>query len=48
MREVVLSEAQINSAFHEQGGSKRLDKLLDGRLGQVMETINRHLWPEVG
>lgn len=48
VHEVVLDEQQINNAFRTDGGSKRLDKLLDGQLGEVMEAINDHLWPAVG
>lgn len=48
VHEVVIDEKQINEAFRNDGGSKRLDKLLDGNLGVVLEALNDNLWPEVG
>ncbi|WP_349616817.1 type I restriction-modification system endonuclease [Azotobacter salinestris] len=44
VHEVVIDERQINEAFRNDGGSKRLDKLLDGNLAVVLEALNDNLW----
>lgn len=45
VHEVVIDEKQVNEAFKGDGGSKRLDKLLGGNLGVVLEALNDNLWP---
>ena len=44
VHEVVIDEQQVNEAFKGDGGSKRLDKLLGGNLGVVLEALNDNLW----
>ncbi|MNJ82176.1 type I restriction enzyme EcoKI subunit R [compost metagenome] len=48
VHEVVIDEKQLNEAFKGDGGSKRLDKLLGGHLGVVLESLNDNLWSQVG
>lgn len=48
VHEVVIDEQQVNEAFKGDGGSKRLDKLLGGHLGVVLEALNDNLWVQVG
>ena len=48
VHEVVIDDKQIGEAFRNDGGSKRLDKMLGGNLGVVLEALNDNLWPKVG
>lgn len=48
VHEVVLDSAQLNEAFKEHGGLKRLDKQLDGNLQTVLSTLNDNLWSAAG
>ena len=44
VHEVVVDHDFINDRFAQQGGIKRLDKLLDNRLESVLEQLNNGLW----
>ncbi|MCQ4320762.1 type I restriction-modification system endonuclease [Stutzerimonas stutzeri] len=44
VHEVVIDEKQIGEAFRNDGGSTRLDKMLGGNLGVVLEALNDNLW----
>lgn len=44
IHEVVVDKQQLNRAFSNDGGLKRLDKLLGGQLEQVLETLGDNLW----
>ena len=46
VHEVVIDEKQLNEAFKGDGGSKRLDKLLGGHLGGVLQALNDNLWAQ--
>jgi len=46
--EVVMDQSAVNRAFIGDGGAKRLDKMLSGRLGEVLERLSTTLWSEVG
>lgn len=48
VHEVVIDEDQIGKAFRSDGGSKRLDKQLDGHLTLVLKALNDNLWAEAG
>lgn len=48
VHEVVIDEDQIGKAFRADGGSKRLDKQLDGHLTLVLKALNDNLWAEAG
>lgn len=43
--EVVLDHGFVNSAFVGHGGAKQLDKLLGGRLDNVMHDLAERIWP---
>ncbi|MBV1883583.1 MAG: type I restriction-modification system endonuclease [Pseudomonadales bacterium] len=42
--EVVIDNDFVNRAFEQDGGQKRLDKMLDGHLDDVMTTLAFQLW----
>ena len=44
--ELVLDSTFIASAFAQDGGEKRLDKILDGQLTEVMSDLSGSLWPK--
>ena len=48
VHEVVIDEKQIGEAFKNDGGSKRLNKMLGGELGTVLEALNDNLWGQTG
>jgi len=48
VHEVVIDEKQVNKAFEADGGCRRLDKLLGGNLGVVLEELNGNLWSAAG
>lgn len=48
VHEVVIDEKQVNKAFEADGGCRRLDRLLGGNLGVVLEELNGNLWSAVG
>ena len=45
--ELVIDHSFVNNAFVNDGGAKQLDKILTGRLDQVMEELADALWPNV-
>lgn len=44
VHEVVVDKQQLNRAFSNDGGLRRLDKLLGGHLELVLETFGDNLW----
>lgn len=44
--EVVIDGDFVNRTFARDGGSQRLDKLLGGKLEEVMSTLVLELWPQ--
>ena len=46
--EVVIDHEVLNRNFAQDGGAKRLDKLLAGHLDHVIEALNDNLWPQTG
>lgn len=48
VHEVVIDEKQVNKAFEADGGCRRLDRLLGGNLGVVLEELNGNLWSAAG
>ena len=46
--EVVIDNDFVNRAFERDGGKKRLDKMLDGHLEDVMATLALQLWAANG
>ena len=44
--EVAMDVRFVNAAFAQDGGSKQLDKLLDGQLAPVLELLTESLWPQ--
>jgi type I restriction enzyme, R subunit len=46
--EVVMDEAFINKTFAQDGGAKIMNRRLDDKLNQVMETLAESLWLDVG
>ena len=43
--EVVIDQQFVNRAFATDGGAKRLDAMLGGKLDNVLETLADGLWP---
>lgn len=43
--EVVIDQQFVNRAFATDGGAKRLDAMLGGKLDNVLETLAGGLWP---
>ena len=43
--EVVIDQQFVNRAFAQDGGAKRLDALLGGKLDKVLHTLADGLWP---
>jgi len=48
VHEVVFDSSQINEAFKDDGGLKRLDNNLGCNLDQVLEALNDNLWSATG
>ena len=48
VHEVVVDRPVIQRNFEHDGGAARLDKLLEGRLDDVLLSLNDHLWDHVG
>ena len=48
VHEVVIDKKQIGEAFKSDGGSTRLDKMLGGNLGVVLDALNDNLWAQTG
>ena len=44
--EVVIDQQFVNRAFATDGGAKRLDAMLGGKLDNVLETLAEGLWPD--
>lgn len=44
VHEVILDQATLNEAFAQDGGIKRLDKVLEGQLPTVLADLAEHLW----
>lgn len=44
VHEVVIDKKQIGEAFKNGAGSTRLDKMLGGNLGVVLDAPNENLW----
>lgn len=42
--EGVIDRDFVNQRFSSDGGSRRIDKLLDSQLDKVIESLNAHLW----
>ncbi len=47
-KEVVIDSNFVNRVFATQGGAKRFDNVLGGKLGNVMELLSSNLWSSVG
>lgn len=47
VHEIVLDKCTLNEAFAPDGGTKRLDKMLDGQLDSVLGELVQHLWGSV-
>lgn len=48
VHEVVVDRPVVQRNFEQDGGTTRLDKLLNGRLDDVLQSLNDHLWDQVG
>lgn len=48
VHEVVVDRPVVQRNFEQDGGAARLDKLLSGRLDDVLQSLNDHLWDQVG
>ncbi|WP_172203089.1 type I restriction-modification system endonuclease [Niveibacterium sp. COAC-50] len=44
--EVVIDTQFVNVAFQQDGGAKQLDRLLGGKLGDVLDKLATGIWPE--
>ena len=44
--ELVLDNGFVTTAFANDGGATRLDKILDGQLGQVISDLSASLWAQ--
>jgi type I restriction enzyme R subunit len=48
IHEVIIDHNFVNNAFAQEGGAKRVDKLLDNQLDEVLNTLADGLWGEAG
>ncbi len=48
VHEVIIDHNFVNAAFAQEGGAKRVDKLLDNQLDEVLNTLADGLWGEAG
>lgn len=48
VHEVIIDHEFVNQRFGDQGGAKQLDKVLKGKLDQVLEELGESIWPGVG
>jgi len=48
IHEVIIDHNFVNNAFAHEGGAKRVDKLLDNQLDEVLNTLADGLWGEAG
>ena len=46
IHEVIIDHGFVNNAFAQEGGAKRVDKLLDNQLDEVLNTLADGLWGE--
>ena len=46
VHEVIIDRAFVNARFAEDGGARRLDKVLGEQLDTVLEELNEAMWPE--
>lgn len=46
IHEVIIDHNFVNNAFTQEGGAKRVDKLLDNQLDEVLNTLADGLWGE--
>ncbi len=46
IHEVIIDHNFVNNAFAQEGGAKRVDKLLDNQLDEVLNTLADGLWGE--
>jgi type I restriction enzyme R subunit len=46
IHEVIIDQNFVNNAFAQEGGAKRVDKLLDNQLEDVLKTLADGLWGE--
>ncbi len=44
--ETIIDSQFVNRAFSTDGGSKRLDNLLDGELENILEELSENLWQD--
>lgn len=47
-KEVVIDNDFVNRVFATQGGANRFNKVLGGKLGNVMDTLSETLWQAAG
>jgi len=45
---VIIDRDFVNNRFAEDGGAKRMDKVLGDQLDTVLEELNDAMWPNVG
>ncbi|RBD03440.1 hypothetical protein BRM70_06090, partial [Xanthomonas oryzae pv. oryzae] len=48
IHEVVLDRDTVQRNFSGDGGALQLDRLLDGRLDQILGDLGEHLWDQTG
>ena len=48
VHEVIIDQQFVNQRFDDKGGAKQLDKVLGGKLEQVLEELSEAVWPGVG
>ena len=48
VHEVIIDQQFVNQRFDDKGGAKQLDKVLGGKLEQVLEELGEAVWPGVG
>lgn len=48
VHEVIIDQQFVNQRFDDKGGAKQLDKVLGGKLEQVLEELGEAVWPDVG
>jgi type I restriction enzyme, R subunit len=46
VHEVIIDREFVNARFAEDGGAKRLDKILGEQLDTVLEELNEAIWPQ--
>ncbi|MCF5934515.1 type I restriction-modification system endonuclease, partial [Xanthomonas perforans] len=48
IHEVVMDRDTVQRNFSGDGGALQLDRLLDGRLDQILGDLGEHLWDQTG